>query len=120
MSMLDKKSKKINDENTEEFLNEVSKRIVLFMVKKNMPITSIFTENLISFVPRCDPLFEIVNWEIDETDENGIKWYSSISNFLLYKDERGTLPGNRLKFTYDAVKFKILKYHILYNITWRT
>ena len=119
MSTPDRKSKKINNVNTEEFLIEVSKRIVLFMVKKNMPLTSIFTENLIDFIPRCDPLYEIINWHDEEIDENKVKWYSAKVNFLLHKDERGTLPGNTPTFTYDAVKFKIFKYHILYNITWR-
>lgn len=83
MSTLDRKSKKINKVNTEEFLIEVSKRIVLFMVKKNMPLTSIFTENLIDFIPRCDPLYEIINWHDEEMDENKVKWYSAKANFFI-------------------------------------
>lgn len=117
--MNDRQIKKVNDKLTDDYLNEVSKRIVIYMCEKNMPLISIFTENLFELIPRCNSLYDIVEWHKEKTGDDGKKWYSAKTCFLILNDERGTLPGSQLTFTFDAVKMKIIKNYILYNITWR-
>lgn len=97
------------------FLTFLAKKLVIFMHEKNMPLTSIFTENVLEFVPRCNDIYSnLLDWEWDE-EHNNEKFYSTLYYILDQKD--GTKA--RLSFSYPAVKYKLLKEYLLYNITWR-
>lgn len=114
-----KQIRKMNNSNSNDYLEELSKRIVLFMHDKNMPLTSILTENVIEFIPRRHPIYEtMIEWDYHEQSSEH-KWYGAKTFFLYPEGGDGILQGNRLSFTYDAVRFKILKNYILYKITWR-
>lgn len=99
------------------FLNDLSKMLVLYMHDNNMPITSIFSTDVLGTVPRCHDIYKILIW--DYKDKTGTeKLYSSL-HYIIPNMYNGVNNPCQFFFNYEAIKNKLLKNYILYNITWR-
>lgn len=100
----------------EKFLDDIAKLTIDFMKKNNIPFFTVFREDVLSKVPRCHKIYELLEW--DYKMKNNVKWYESKHHILPSVDERGTHFTDTLSFNFTALRPKILKFYLTYNITW--
>lgn len=102
------------------FKNDLCKLIVIYMKENNIPMSSIFKEDVLNIVTKCSNIYDqLLSWS-PKDPEDSERWYTSQKHILKQVDSTdGIVYYSKLTFTYDSIKGLLFKNYITHKICWR-